>query len=54
MKTKKKLQLPHVYVLLLVIMCVILLITYVVPSGEYDRIMDPNSGRELVDLVSSR
>lgn len=52
MKTKKKLQLPHVYVLLLVIMCVILLITYVVPSGEYDRIMDPNSERELVDPSS--
>lgn len=49
MKQKKKLQLPHVYVLLLVIMCVILLVTYVVPSGEYTRVLDPNSGRELVD-----
>lgn len=49
MKTKKKLQLPHVYVLLFIIMVAILVVTYLVPSGEYARVLDPNSGRELVD-----
>lgn len=47
---KRKVSLPHVYVLLMIIMVVILLITYVVPSGEYARITDPNSGRLIVDL----
>lgn len=49
MKEKKKIVLPHVYVLLMIIMVAILLITYVVPSGEYTRVIDPNSGREIVD-----
>lgn len=49
MKEKKKVSLPHVYVLLFIIMIAVLLITYLVPSGEYQRIIDPNSGREIVD-----
>ena len=49
MKEKKRFALPHVYVLLLTIMVAILIITYLVPSGEYARVVDPNSGREIVD-----
>lgn len=49
MKNKKKFTLPHVYVLLLIIMIAVLCITYIVPSGEYARVVDANSGREIVD-----
>lgn len=47
MKNKKKFTLPHVYVLLLIIMIAVLCITYIVPSGEYARVVDANSGREM-------
>ncbi len=49
MEKAKKFKLPHVYVLLFVVMLLVLLITYIVPSGEFTRVVDPNSGREIID-----
>lgn len=49
MAGKKKITLPHVYVLLFCVMLIVLLMTYIVPSGEYVRITDPNSGRIVID-----
>lgn len=49
---KKTFKLPHVYVLLLIVMLFVLLLTYIVPSGEYARIADPETGRSLLDPSS--
>lgn len=49
MKEKKKFKLPHVYVLLLLIMTIIWIVTFIIPSGEYARIFDELSQRELID-----
>lgn len=49
MEKSRKFKLPHVYVLLFSVMLLVLLITYVVPSGEFVRVVDPNSGREIID-----
>lgn len=49
MTEKNKFKLPHVYVLLFLVMLFVLLITYIVPSGEFVRVIDPNSGREVID-----
>lgn len=46
---KKSFNLPHVYVLLMVVMLIALILTYIVPSGEFVRTVDPTTGRTLID-----
>ena len=49
MKEKKKtFELPHVLIVLLIIMLVVAILTYVVPSGAFERIYDPQTDREIV------
>ncbi len=43
-----KLRLPHPFILLLGTVMVAALLTWLLPSGAYDRALDPSSGRELV------
>ena len=56
MKEKKKtFELPHVLIVLLIIMLVVAILTYVVPSGAFERIYDPQTDREIVqDRKSTR
>lgn len=52
---KKKLtgfRLPHTYVLLSIILLVMVALTYLIPAGEYDRVLDPASGNLVVDVDS--
>lgn len=46
---KKNFNLPHVYVLLLTVMLIALILTYLVPSGEFVRNVDPTTGRTIID-----
>lgn len=46
---KKQFKIPHVYIILLSVMLVIILISYVIPSGEYKRVTDPKTGQISVD-----
>lgn len=49
-ETKKKfLSMPHTYVLLLCIIIIVAILTYVIPSGEYDRVLDEKTNRTIVD-----
>lgn len=48
-KKKIKLAVPHVFVILAIIMFIVWLISFVVPSGNFERVLDPNSGREVVN-----
>ena len=41
-------QMPHTYVLLTISLLMVVLLTYVIPSGEYDRIRDEVSGKMIV------
>ncbi|WP_303148733.1 hypothetical protein [uncultured Cloacibacillus sp.] len=45
---KKAFTLPHLYVILFCTMLFVTALTYVVPSGEFDRVKDAASGRTLV------
>ena len=46
---KKKIRLPHVFVLLIFVALLVAVSTYFVPAGVYDRVVDSASGRMIVD-----
>ena len=52
MNEKKKLQMPHIFIILYAIILVIAALSYILPAGEYTRILDPNTGREIIDYIS--
>lgn len=47
-KTKKKLKVPHTYVIIFSIIIIAAIATYIVPAGTFERAEDPESGRVLV------
>lgn len=48
-KKKKGLHMPHVFIILLFIMLLIVLLSYIVPSGQYDRMEDSKTGMTIID-----
>lgn len=46
---KKGFTMPHTFVILLVIILFAVVLTWVIPSGEYARVEDPVSGKKVVD-----
>lgn len=47
-KKEKKMKVPHVLAIFVIIMLVISALTYIIPAGEYDRAVDETTGRTLV------
>ena len=49
-ETKKsfKFKMPHNYVILVSIMVLMLILTHIIPAGEYERVEDPASGKMVV------
>lgn len=47
-KKKFKLSVPHTYVIIGIILIIVTLMTYLVPAGQYDRVMDEELGREII------
>ena len=45
---KKKFQMPHAYVILLIIITFCTLLTWILPAGTFEKVYDENLGRELV------
>ena len=45
---KKSFQLPHVFVILLILMTFVTVLAYIVPSGQFVREVDPATGRPLL------
>jgi uncharacterized ion transporter superfamily protein YfcC len=43
-----KITFPHPLVIMLVFVVLATVLTYIIPAGQYDRILDKNSGREVV------
>lgn len=48
-KKKKDFKLPHVYILLMLVMLLIVVLSWIVPSGEFAQIKDPVTGRVMID-----
>ena len=46
-KKKKGIQLPHIYVLLFAIIVVCTILTWVLPAGEFDRVVNEATGRTV-------
>lgn len=46
---KKKIQIPHIFVILVCIAIFFALLSWIMPAGAYDRVLDPNTGRNIVD-----
>ena len=49
-KSKKKLAIPHVYVLLLAIIAIFAVLSYIVPAGSYE--MTKQGDREIIDAAT--
>jgi len=45
---RRRLKIPHVYVILFLIIIVTTVATHIVPAGQFDREVDPETGRTLV------
>ena len=44
----KNFKMPHTYVILITIMALVLVLTHIVPSGSYERVEDPTTGKMVV------
>jgi uncharacterized ion transporter superfamily protein YfcC len=49
---KKKLNVPDTFVIIFFLMVVLTLLTYIIPAGQYDTIVDTATGRSVVDPES--
>lgn len=45
----QKKELPHIFVILLVVIILATICTWIIPAGAYDRVMDEASGKMLID-----
>ncbi|MBR6501512.1 MAG: YfcC family protein [Firmicutes bacterium] len=50
--TKKGIKVPHTYVILVALVLVCAIMTWLVPAGAYDRVVDEATGRKVVDPSS--
>lgn len=48
-KQKKKFKAPDAIVLIIVLMLLSAALTYILPAGTYERVLDSSTGREMVD-----
>lgn len=48
-ENKKKLKMPHIFIILYGIILIVSLLSYVIPAGEYDRVLDEATGRMIID-----
>ena len=49
---KKKMKVPHIFIILYSIILVVSIASYLIPAGQYDRYYDETSGREIIDAES--
>ena len=45
---KKKFTLPHIFVILFTIVLICAILTWIIPAGNFDRVVDEATGREVV------
>ncbi|CAM5209372.1 YfcC family protein OS=Lysinibacillus sphaericus OX=1421 GN=LS41612_14495 PE=4 SV=1 [Lysinibacillus sphaericus] len=45
LKDKQKgINFPHVYIMFMLVMLLVVILSWIVPSGEYERIVNPDTG----------
>lgn len=49
-KEKKRFKVPHTIVILFSIIVISSILTFIIPAGVYDRVVDPNTERTIVDV----
>ena len=48
-KAKKGFHMPHVFIILLLIMLFVVILSYIIPSGSYERVTDEATGISVVN-----
>lgn len=48
-KQKRKFEFPHGYIILMSVMLLVVILSWIIPAGEYMRVIDPVTGMEIVD-----
>lgn len=51
-KEKKKFKVPHVYVIVIALILITAVLTYIIPPGSYEYVVDEATGRNVVDPTS--
>lgn len=51
-KIKKEFKMPHVYIILLIVMFIVVVLSWIIPSGEYGTMIDPITGKSIMDTSS--
>lgn len=46
---KKNFKLPHAYIILMSVMILIVVLSWIIPSGEFARVADEATGRDVID-----
>lgn len=46
---KRGFKLPHVYIILMFMMLLVVILSWIIPSGVYERVLDSNTGREIIN-----
>jgi len=46
---KRKFKMPHIFIILYAIIFVVSVLSYIIPAGEYDRVLDEATGRMIID-----
>lgn len=49
---KKRFQMPHTMMIIIAIMLLVVIASWIIPSGEYSRVEDPETGVTVVDPES--
>lgn len=47
-KQKRTFKVPHTYVIIGIILVILTVLTYIIPAGSYDRVVDPETGSTIV------
>ncbi|NCB31813.1 MAG: YfcC family protein, partial [Clostridia bacterium] len=50
--TRKKMKVPHIFIILYAIILAVSILSYLIPAGEYDRVFDETTGRNIIDPSS--
>ncbi|MBB5263006.1 putative ion transporter superfamily protein YfcC [Catenibacillus scindens] len=48
-KMKRGFKLPHVYIILMFMMLLVVILSWIIPSGAYERVLDSDTGREIIN-----
>ena len=46
---KRGIRLPHVYLIMMMVMLLVVILSWIVPSGEFAKVQDPTTGRMVID-----